>query len=85
MYNNILLMCVHRILALVSVAVYGPIEDQLVVSGLPIPSWTGFNPALVPNRTLPLRGDTFPGPAVEPDLSIPGAPAPFGETPAPGQ
>ena len=77
-------MCVQRILALVIVAVYGPIVDQLVVSGLLIPSWTGFNPALVPNRTPPFRGNTCPGPAVEPDLFLPGRP-PFGETPAPGQ
>ena len=48
--DNKLLMCVQRILALESVAVYGPIVDQLVATGLPMPSWAGFNPALVPNR-----------------------------------
>ena len=75
---------VQRILALVSMDVYGPVVDQLVASSLPIPSWTGFNPALVPNRTPPSRGDTCPGPAVEPDLYRPGRSA-FGETPAPVQ
>ena len=50
------------------------VVDQLVASGLQISSWTGFNPALVPNRTLPFRGNTCPGPAVEPDLFLPGRP-----------
>ena len=48
-----------------------------------VPSWTGFNPALVPNRTPPFRENTCPGPAVEPDLFLPGLP-PFGKRPAPG-
>ena len=39
MYQNKLLMCVHKeYLLLVSVAVYGPIVDQLVASGLQISS-----------------------------------------------
>ena len=46
----------HHVTCLVNVAVYGPIVDQLVVTGLPIPSWTGFNPALVPNRAPSLGG-----------------------------
>ena len=43
-YQNKLLMWVQRILALVSVAVYDLIVEQPVVTGLPIPPWTGFNP-----------------------------------------